>query len=159
MSRKIRTQQKQILHLDSRLVLPTGKSESNEAILALLSSLRKEKVVILGINAVSRAIIQKKVKYIVFACDINPPEIIEHLLTMAATSKLPVIPTKISSKEMGLGLGGFKSAAVVGIMNTCSAGVDEVLAPFCHFMSSAGLPFICVETDIFVPTPKNAKKN
>lgn len=154
MSRKLRTQQKQILHLDSSLVLPKPKADSNQSILAMLSALKKEKLIILGINAVSRAMIQKNLKYVVFACDINPPDLIEHLLTMAANFKLPVISTNISSKEMGLGLGGFKSAAVVGISNGCSLSVDEALAPFCDYVNTANLPFICVETDIFVPRGK-----
>ena len=146
--KKVRTQQKQILHLDPRVAMPATKVDSSEAILSLLKTLKGNNRVVIGVNSVARAMTQKRVTYIVFAGDINPPELVQHILIMAGTSKVPVISTGIASAEVGAAL-GLRRACVVGIVGDCGGDVAAAIEPFCSVVDTSGLPFVRVETDIF----------
>ena len=146
--KRVRTQQKQILHLDPRVEMPKSKVDSTEAILSLLKTLKGEKKIVVGINSVSRAIIQKKIEYVVFSGEINPRELVQHILIMAGNSKIPVIPTDISSDEIGQAL-GLRRACVVGLIGGCPSDVADALTPFCSQVDISGLPFVRVETDVF----------
>ena len=85
---KAKVSKRQILHLETRISIPKAQSEGSEAIKSMLKRLNDNKMLSIGINIVNRKIIQKKIKMLVFASDINPPELVEHLLMMAATMKI-----------------------------------------------------------------------
>jgi ribosomal protein L7Ae-like RNA K-turn-binding protein len=150
MSRKIRTQQKHILHLDATIPLPETRCDSNDALLSMIQTLKKEAQLAVGINTVARAMIQRKVAILLFACDVNPPELIQHLLVMAANEKIGVVSTNLTMKLFGQGL-GIRGCAAVGVLNTARADLLGVLQPFVSEIPSRHLPFMRVETDVFVP--------
>jgi ribosomal protein L7Ae-like RNA K-turn-binding protein len=150
MSRRPRLQQKQILRLDSTISLPSSCVDSPDSLLALLCTLFRADNLAVGISSVGRALIHKKVAVLLFASDVNPPALIQHLLQMACQSKTPVIATGISVAALGKGL-GLNSAAVIGVLRTAGDEVIELLRPFAAEIPPPQLPFLRVETDFFIP--------
>ncbi|OHS98545.1 50S ribosomal protein L7Ae [Tritrichomonas foetus] len=151
---KVKTHQKQILHLETRIAIPQPKPESgSDSIKSMLKSLKDSKLIDIGINAVNRKIIQKKVKILVICADINPPEIIQHILIMAKSAKIPIISTQIPQKEVGKCL-GVRSAGVIGISDSIPNETYELLKPFMSLIEQDGLQSVRIETDVFVPKTK-----
>lgn len=143
---KVKTNKKQILHLDTRITIPKAQSEGSEAIKSMLRRIKDEKKLSIGINTVNRKMTQKKVKMLVIASDVNPPELIQHLLIMAEVMKIHIIFPQITQKEMGENL-GLRVASVVGINDDVSSDVLDMLIPFSTLLSPGPLQTIRIETD------------
>jgi ribosomal protein L7Ae-like RNA K-turn-binding protein len=148
MSRRPRLHQKQILRLDTTLSLPKSRVDSPDALVSLLQSLHRANHLSVGINSVGRSLIRSEVAVLLFAADVNPPGLVEHLLQIAAQSKVPVIPTGLAAAVLGKAL-GLRSAAVAGVLPAAGPDVISVLEPFTTPLPTPTLPFLRVETDFF----------
>lgn len=137
---------RQILHLETRISIPKAQSEGVEAIKSMLKKLKDEKKLSIGINSVNRNMTQKKVKMLVVASDVNPLELIQHLLIMAEAMKIHIIFPQIKQKEMGENL-GLRVASVVGINDGVSSDILDMLIPFATLLSPGPLQTIRIETD------------
>lgn len=145
---KAKSNKKQILHLETRISIPKAQSEGNEGIKSMLKRLKDEKKLSIGINTVNRKMIQKKVKMLVVTSDVNPLELIQHLLLMAEAMKIHIIFPQITQKEMGENL-GLRTASVVAINDDVSSDILDMLIPFASLLSPSPLQTIRIETDIF----------
>lgn len=143
---KAKANKRQILHLETRISIPKAQSEGVEAIKSMLKKLKDEKKLSIGINSVNRSMTQKKVKMLVVASDINPLELIQHLLIMAEAMKVHIIFPQIKQKEMGESL-GLRVASVVGINDDVSSDILDMLIPFATLLSPGPLQTIRIETD------------
>jgi ribosomal protein L7Ae-like RNA K-turn-binding protein len=148
MSRKPRLHQKQTLRLDSTISLPPSKVVKPDPIIALLQSLHRADHLIIGINSVGRALIRGEIAILLFASNVDPPDLVTHLLQIAAQANVPVIATGIDARDLGKGI-GFRSATVIGILSAAGEEVVDVLLPFTVEIPPPRLPFLKVETDFF----------
>ena len=153
---KVKTNQKQILHLNAFLSIPEPlmNSESSFALIEALKSLKKSKNIIVGINSVNRKMVQQKVKILVLSNDLNPPEIIQHLLIMSRSSGIPVLSTTLNKKQLGECL-QLRSASVVGILDSAPNDMIELLQPFSTKIPHENLAYPIIETDVFIPNRKH----
>lgn len=135
---------RQILHLRSNIEMPPPKPGNSQPIKLMLKRLHQQNQLTIGINSVNREFIQKKIKILLFASDIDPPELIQHLLLMALTNKTPVLTTQITQKELGSTL-GLHTACVIGINNDVQSDVLDVLSPFTSILTSESLPIIQID--------------
>jgi ribosomal protein L7Ae-like RNA K-turn-binding protein len=150
MSRKTKPKQKQILHLEPRILMPSSRVDSNEVLLSLIQSLKAAKHITVGINSVARAMVNGRVKLLIFSGHLNPPEIFDHILVMASRTKIPVVATNIDPRSMGKSI-GLRSASVIGVLNDVNQELIDVLMPFAETVDTSHLPFVRMETDVFVP--------
>jgi ribosomal protein L7Ae-like RNA K-turn-binding protein len=154
MSRAPYVRQKQILRLDRHIELPESRVDNADALLSLVRTLYAEKSLALGINCVARRLAQGQVKLLLFASDINPPDLIQHLLQMAVHSKIPVVATGIDTKSLGSGV-GVRSVAVLAVLAAARDDLVDVLRPFAEeVQQTPGLPTLRIESDLYVPRPK-----
>ena len=102
----------------------------------------------IGINSVNRKMIQKKVKMIVVTSDVNPPELVQHLLIMAEAMKIPAAFPQITQKELGEGL-QLRTASIVGINDDVSSDILDMLMPFTSLLNPGPLQTIRIETDFY----------
>ena len=135
---------RQILHLRSNIEMPQPKPGNSQPIKLMLKRLHQQNQLTIGINSVNREFIQKKIKFLLFASDIDPPELIQHLLLMALTNKTPVLTTQITQKELGSTL-GLRTACVIGIINDVQSDIFDVLSPFTSILTSESLPIIQID--------------
>lgn len=103
--------------------------EGHESILSMLSLLHQKKQLKIGINSVFRSLQKSRIKIIIVTYDINPPDLIEHILTLSSNQNVPIIPINFNKQKLGETL-GIRSAGVVGILDTVSDDIYQLLLPF-----------------------------
>lgn len=118
-----------ILHEQPPNKIPMPIGEGHDAILSMLSVLHKEKQLKIGLNSVFKSLQKNKIRYVIITYDVNPPELIDHVLALSSSQSIPIIPIKITKQKLGETL-GLRSACVVGLLNTISNEVDQLLLPF-----------------------------
>jgi ribosomal protein L7Ae-like RNA K-turn-binding protein len=154
MSHHPRFHQKQILRLDRSIELPDCHVDSIDGLLSLVRVLHNEKSLSMGIASVGRILVQSQVKLLLFASDVNPPGLIQHLLQMAINWRIPVIATGIGVKQLGHAI-GLRSAAVLAVRATARDDLVDLLRPFAQDMRQRPqLPVLRVQSDLYVPRPK-----
>lgn len=119
----------QILHSKKSLQLQMPVKEGHESILSMLSLLHQKKQLKIGINSVFRSLQKSRIKIIIVTYDINPPDLIEHILTLSSNQNVPIIPINFNKQKLGETL-GIRSAGVVGILDTVSDDIYQLLLPF-----------------------------
>lgn len=159
MTRNNKKFSKEILHLNAMMTLPPGIQEGDSAIISMITKLKREKrhKVFIGINSVNRAMINDEASTLLVASGVNPPLVINHLLTMAANTSLPVIPLSSNPTELGQQI-GLKSAAVVALSKSVPQDITDLFKTYEVLLENNDLPNLLVETDVFIPKKKITKK-
>ena len=120
---------KKILHLEDNIPIPQPIGDGHDAIKTMVSALNQQKQIKIGINSVSKSIIKGKIKMIIITFDINPPEVIQHILAMASQSAIPVIVARFTQNDLGQSL-GIRHVSTVGLLSSISSNVIDLLMPF-----------------------------
>ena len=155
---KVKTHQKQILHLGTRLRLPNPSKDATDPIIQVLIRTKKEKCCVIGVNSVYRAILNNNIAFLIASTNVNPPELIDHILMLAEVRNIKVISTYLTPKEIGSKI-GTRSTAVAGILHTAPSEILTILEPFSSLLPESNFPHLIVETDIFIPKTKGKKSN
>ena len=140
---KAKSGTKNILHFKLDLRLPPPIRDGSESIVSLLK--QKRESIVIGINQVFREASKGGIKMIVVSRDINPPEIIQHVLVLCDEQKIPVIRLALPSEEFGKGL-GVRRASAVGIKSTVDEDTYNLFVPFGSVVEEPDLPCLHIET-------------
>ena len=155
---KVKLQKKQILHLDTKIKLPIPSKDTADPIIQVLIRTKKEKCCLSGINSVYRAIVKDNIAVLIISTNVNPPELIDHILTLAEFHHVKIISTFLTPKEIGSQI-GTRSTAVAGILKTAPPEILTILEPFSSFLPEPIFPHLVVETDFFPQMIKPKKSN
>ena len=95
----------------------------------VIDLLKSTKKLILGINPSFNKIVKNKVELVIISSNINPVNIIEHILIICCKNKIPVIFSNINAADMGKKF-SLSNVAVMSLTKDVDRGVIDMLLPF-----------------------------